>query len=544
MKQKHKKGIWLLLAVFITSSFYFPSSRGISHEAQAATISGYALEGIAFYADSEKGKGLLPVYRLFKPATTDHIYTTSEEEKASIISIFGYTLEETSFYAYPASQEGLSPVYRLYNESSSSRLYTTSEEEKANAISNLSFISEDIAFYASASAQASLVPVYRFYNKATGGYLYTASEEEKIALLKESSAPTQTSNLGPEISVGLWNASKSSLGNKPFKIKANKNYNIRDKDGNMLSQVTGALETHVSTYTTTTLITKKSSDRHKKKKKSKKKHSLLEEIMPTAWAADKVVEVKTEYLEIDHSMPDKKLRVQEIYIDSTDGDNSDMIFDVSRPDSSYDQYRGKIKIKYTDDGNIWIINILPMEQYVWGMGETTGTGPKEHTKVMTAIFRTYGYWYMENATKYLPYGFRIRSDSGSQIYLGYEWEKDHPAIKQSAEETKGTVAMYGKEVALTPYSSWTDGRTRSFKERWGSNDYPWCKSVSDPYGDNKKSSKPSVASMTTEQLVAAGNHMVGMSANGSLRLAGGDYEWDYKKILNYYYTGIDLTSKY
>ncbi|HDZ11096.1 MAG TPA: hypothetical protein ENH53_02705 [Bacteroidetes bacterium] len=87
-----------------------------------------------------------------------------------------------------------------------------------------------------------------------------------------------------------------------------------------------------------------------------------------------------------------------------------------------------------------------------------------------------------------------------------------------------------------PYSSWTDGRTRSFKERWGSTNYPWCQSVPDPYGDynGKYWDKPY---MSTRKLVNAGNHMVGMSAHGALTLAH-DKDWGWKKILNYYINNV------
>ena len=95
--------------------------------------------------------------------------------------------------------------------------------------------------------------------------------------------------------------------------------------------------------------------------------------------------------------------------------------------------------------------------------------------------------------------------------------------------------MYNKELAITPYSSWTDGRTRSFKERWGSSNYPWCKSVSDPYGKHPTKS--------TSQLEAEGNHMVGLSANGALNLAG-DHNWDYDRIIKYYFTDVDIRTVY
>jgi hypothetical protein len=91
------------------------------------------------------------------------------------------------------------------------------------------------------------------------------------------------------------------------------------------------------------------------------------------------------------------------------------------------------------------------------------------------------------------------------------------------------------EVTLTPYSSWTDGRTRSFQERWGSKNYPWCQSVSDPYGKHP--------TKDTETLEKEGNHMVGLSAHGSLELATNhnkSWEW----ILNYYFHNINLRKAY
>lgn len=96
------------------------------------------------------------------------------------------------------------------------------------------------------------------------------------------------------------------------------------------------------------------------------------------------------------------------------------------------------------------------------------------------------------------------------------------------------IVTYKGDVALTPYCSWSDGRTRSFEDVWGSKDYPWCQSVDDPYGEND--------SMTTKQLQDAGNHMVGLIAHGSLNMA--DDGWSYSRILKYYFTKIDLTTSY
>ncbi len=335
------------------------------------------------------------------------------------------------------------------------------------------------------------------------GCLPKVSRAEYIRVLKmaatantgtTSTATTQpttdaSGSLGPEISVGLWSFSKSDT----FKITANKTYNIKNGDGNVIAQVSGDSTTKVE--------------------------------------YDDNGNLKVSGSIASTSVSDKVL------FDAADSDNSSLIFDVNRPGDSYDHYRGKIEVNYYhgDDiygGNsntvtqLWVINKLPLEQYVWGMGETTGTGDPDHVRVMTTIFRTYGDWYIENATKYKPLGFKIRSDSGSQIYGGYDWEKDHPKIKEAADDTRGKIIKYKGEVALTPYCSYTDGKTRDYP----GHDYPYLKSVKDHKAGTKKGLKPG----------DGGNHMWGLSANGALGFAKDGKAWDW--ILKYYYTGVDISS--
>lgn len=297
-----------------------------------------------------------------------------------------------------------------------------------------------------------------------------------------------SSSLGPDISVGLWYFSKDDF----MKIDANKAYNIRNSGGDVVASVAGSATTRVD------------------------------------YADDGNLEVSDS---ISSTLVNDK-----VIFDAADGDNSNLIFDVHKPGDNYDHFRGKIEVNYYHGSDIyngssssvtqiWVVNVLPLEQYVWGMGETTGTGPADHVRVMATIFRTYGDWYIENATKYKPLGFKIRSDSGSQIYGGYDWEDDHPNIKEAADDTRGKLVMYDGEVALTPYCSWTDGKTRAL------NGYPYLKSVKDPYG-KKKGLKPG----------DGGNHMWGVSANGALGYAKHGKSWDW--ILKHYYTKVDIKSAY
>ncbi len=548
------------------------------------TQSGYALEGVAFYAFPSQIEGMVPVYRFYSATKGDHFFTASATEKTALDNDpqWGYSDEGIAFYVYPTQVDDSSPVYRLYNSTTGFHFLTASEAEK-DAISTIpvyrfynlttgdhfytdsqaeaaalngnkkhGYKSEGVVFYAFSKQISNSSPVYRFYNSSTGDHFYTASEAEKDDLINAQSGysyegvafyayaaqidgsspvyrlynPTTGDHfytislteknyyilpaLGPDISVGLYYINKSDIQNSPFEITANKDYKIVDKNGTPIATVSGDK---------TTDVTYDSNDN----------------------------------LQISGSIS-STLANSYVTFEAADGDNSDLIFNVHKPNlpyiagQNYDHYRGKIKVEYYHGpdiygGNtgstvsqIWIDNILPLEQYTWGAGEVNGTGPIEHTKVMTTIFRTYGYWYIKYANKYAPYGFQIRSDSGSQVYWGEDWETKYPNVKKAAQATQGVIVSYGGDVALTPYSSWSDGKTRSYESVWGSTDYPWCQAVDDPYGKSP--------TLTTSQLEADGNHMVGLIANGSLNLAQSPYNWNYQKILKYYYAGISLTAFY
>jgi hypothetical protein len=487
-----KKNIIFLLIIFLVASFFIDS------------------------APAGAADGKVPVYSFWSKNYNYHFYTSLESERSSLAKRTDFEYEDIAWYDYSSQDKTAVPVYRFRNNAYSYYFYTTSLSKKNALLKESGWTYKSVGFYAYAAEKENTVPVYKIYNAAKKVYIFTSSPGEKKCLISGYPAgqiedrgiafwvPKVGANVsadevschvpyGPEISVGLWSYTRDNLKDGYFRIEANKDYRIKDKNGNIIAKIPAETTTKVK------------------------------------YAGDQKFKI--------YSSISDKIVAGDIYFEAKDGNNTNLIMNAHRPDSSYDQYRGKIRLKYNDTSKlIWVINILPMEQYAWGNGETTGTGPYEHTKVMTTIFRTYGYWYLKYATKYLPYGFRIKSDSGNQIYRGYEWEVKYPNIKKAATATKGRIVKYGSEIALTPYSSWSDGRTRSFEERWGSDDYPWCRSVKDPYGKHP--------TMSTKELEAAGNHMVGLVGNGSVKLAGSSYKKTYDWIIKYYYTGITLTKMY
>jgi len=162
-------------------------------------------------------------------------------------------------------------------------------------------------------------------------------------------------SLGPDISVGLWYYSASSINSTPFKVSVNKTYNIKDKNGSIIAQIPGGTST-------------------------------------------KIKYADNENLEIYDSISSTVVVNSNVNFDASDGNNTDLVFDVNRSDyvasdwhGVIDKYRGKIKLNYYRgpdiyNGNtgstttqIWVINTLPLEHYVCGDGELSGTGPLDIT---------------------------------------------------------------------------------------------------------------------------------------------------------------------
>ncbi len=468
--------------LLIVISFVF---TGTSHSAQA-TADIWNYEGIAWHTYPTKVTGTTPVYRFWSANYRSHFYTISEAEKAKVIKgDTNWRYEGVAYYVNALPSKSNTPVYRFWSNNYRSHFYTISAAEKDKVIKgDKNWRYEGVAYYVSSSQQEQTKPAYRFWNDLYRSHFYTMSEVEKEKL--------ESQGLGPSIKVGVHAYTRDDLRNAAFKIDANKDYVIKDKSGKKIAKISGGTTTSV----------KYDGDSN---------------------------------FRIYNSISDKIVS-REVQFAAADGNNFDMIFDVHKPGSEYDNYRGELRLRHSEaTRNTWVINKLPLEQYVWGIGEMTGTGDDDYDRLMTAAFRTYAYWKILYSTKYATEGFTVDATPGNQIYRGHIWEERYPDIRKAAQITRGKVAKHKSDVALSPFSSWTDGRTRSFEERWGSTLYPWAQSVKDSWGKHPDKS--------TSQLESEGNHMVGISAHGALSLAG-DHDWNWDRIMKYYLTGINIEQIY
>lgn len=189
------------------------------------------------------------------------------------------------------------------------------------------------------------------------------------------------------------------------------------------------------------------------------------------------------------------------------------------------RFRGAIEVRYSSvSGKVWVVNDLPLEDYLRGIAETSSGDYPEYLKTMSTAARGYALWHLNNGGKYgSSEVFQLKNsrngNGDDQQYRGFGLESRFPDLVTAVTATSGQAVTYGGNVAITPYYSNSDGRTRSALEAWGIDYWPWLQSVQDP----------DCAGMTLN------GHGVGISAVGARARAGrGD---SFQTILGYYYTG-------
>ena len=197
------------------------------------------------------------------------------------------------------------------------------------------------------------------------------------------------------------------------------------------------------------------------------------------------------------------------------------------PKLNDNEYRGNLEV-FEDDGELVVINELPLEYYLKGLGEVSNTEETEKIKAIMIAARTYAKYYLEVDEKFpgKPYNLDDNPDV-SQKYIGYGFEKRAPNVASAVEDTKGKIVTYNGELVKTPYFNQSDGsKTKSAEAVWGWTNTPWLVSVSDSACDGTSFLGHGVG------LSGCGAH--GMAVNGS----------NYEEILKHYYTNIQITDLY
>jgi len=190
------------------------------------------------------------------------------------------------------------------------------------------------------------------------------------------------------------------------------------------------------------------------------------------------------------------------------------------------KFRGIIEVRVSETGYPWVINELPMEDYLKGLAETSNYSPLEFQKALVTAARSYAFHHWENPYKHAKGHFTLDA-TYDQVYRGYGSEIRVPRLTEASNQTRGMIVHYENEPVFTPYYSRSDGRTRSYKEVWGiynGQDYGWLQSVPAPYDAEKNNT--------------LWGHGVGMACTDAIGMANDGYNWE--EILKHYYLNITL----
>jgi hypothetical protein len=197
------------------------------------------------------------------------------------------------------------------------------------------------------------------------------------------------------------------------------------------------------------------------------------------------------------------------------------------PGANDNTFRDQLELRFAVATNeTWVINELPIEWYLKGIGETSNSSPQQYQRALLTAARTYAMYHVQRGTKHSATNFTVDA-TYDQVYRGYGAESRDPAVIQAVDATRGQIVTYQGHLAITPYYSRSDGRTRSWTEVWGGSTIPWLVSVPVPDDVGK----------------TLWGHGVGMSATGALQMDA-KHGNTYDQILSHFYTGTELRKAY
>ena len=191
----------------------------------------------------------------------------------------------------------------------------------------------------------------------------------------------------------------------------------------------------------------------------------------------------------------------------------------------YNKFRGKLHFKVGDDNHLMVINELPLEQYLWGLGEEPSHEPLNKKKTIFILARSYAYVYSGKRRKFNRYDYDLEDDPRtSQLYLGYDWERYHQNQKDIVKETQGQVLYSAKagRAVIGPYFTQSAGYSIN---PWRSQ-YPWAKARQLPY----------------DKGLQQRGHGVGLSGHSARILA--EKGATVQEIIDYFFDGLKVKKIY
>jgi hypothetical protein len=204
------------------------------------------------------------------------------------------------------------------------------------------------------------------------------------------------------------------------------------------------------------------------------------------------------------------------------------------------EFRGNIEVRYSSASKkVWVINELPIEDYVNGVAEALNDSPDEYLKAFGTVARTYAMYYLKRGGKHSGEPFHLKNsrngNGNDQVYKGYNFEQRAPKITAANKLTRGYIITYNNKPIVAAYSSDSGGITKSgcevLSKTYCESDYAYLNGgVEDPINTEHNQGKVSAS------------HGAGMSAVGAYQMALDGNSW--QEIIKHYYPGVKVEKYY
>ena len=148
---------------------------------------------------------------------------------------------------------------------------------------------------------------------------------------------------------------------------------------------------------------------------------------------------------------------------------------VYGPSGRYHAYRGSI-VAQPSGGLLYIINVLPIEDYLRGLGEVPSSWPLEAIKAQIVAARCYALTHMGSTALY-----DVDDTTQYQVYYGIDAES--ASQNAAVDQTAGQVLMSGGHVIIAFFSASDGGHTANVSDIFGGSlaTYPYLAGVLDPW---------------------------------------------------------------
>src|SRR2546427_2269806 len=148
---------------------------------------------------------------------------------------------------------------------------------------------------------------------------------------------------------------------------------------------------------------------------------------------------------------------------------------VYGPSGRYHAYRGTI-VAQPSGGLLYMINVLPIEDYLRGLGEVPSSWPLEAIKAQIVAARCYALTHMGSTALY-----DVDDTTQFQVYRGIDSESG--SQNAAVDQTAGQVLMYAGRVIEAFFSASDGGHTANVSDVFGGSlaTYPYLRGVLDPW---------------------------------------------------------------